>query len=113
MEECKTADTASKPCPNFYPRIMKKKKAAKKNAEKSHQFEIEPCKDGFKFLAMDNTSMEALNLYLVFDGSYLEDSYQLMRLYELEAMEDDTKACLVVAQLHLPFAPSLPSTSPD
>ena len=46
MEECKTVDKVSEPCPNFYPSLMKKKKATKKNAEKSHQFEIKPCQDG-------------------------------------------------------------------
>ena len=40
--------------------------------------------------------MEALKLYLVFVGSYLEDSYQLMRLYELEVREDTSKGCLSV-----------------
>ena len=110
MEECETVDPVSEPCPNFYPRLMKKKKAAKKNAEKSHQFEIESCTDGLKFLAMDNMSMEALTLYLVFDGSYLKDSYQLMRLYELEAMEDDAKACLTV--VHGLCGPNSISLSP-
>ena len=96
MEACTTVDKVSEPCQNLLPRLMTKKKAAKKNAEKSHQFEIESCKDGFKFKAMDNKSEEALKLYLVFDGSYLKDSYQLMRLYELEALEDPSKACLTV-----------------
>ena len=98
MTECKTVDKLSEPCPNFYPGLMTKKKAGKKNAEKTHQFKIEPCKDGFKFLAMDNKSVEALSVYLVFDGSYLKDSYELMRLYELEAVEDDAKACLTVVR---------------
>ena len=96
MEECKTVNKVSEPCPNIYPRLMRKKKAAKKDAEKSHQFEVESCQDGFKFLAMDNKSIEALKLYLVFVGSYLEDSYQLMRLYELEVREDTSKGCLSV-----------------
>ena len=110
MEECETVDQMSEPCPQFHPRLMAKKKAAKKNAEKSHQFEIELCQDGFKFLAMDNKSEEALSLYLAFDGSYLEDSYQLMRLYELEAMEDDSKACLSV--VHGLCGPNSISLSP-
>ena len=110
MEECETVDKMSEPCPQFHPRLMAKKKAAKKNAEKSHQFEIEPCQDGFKFLAMDNKSDEALTLYLAFDGSYLEDSYPLMRLYELEALEDDSKACLNV--VHGLCGPNSISLSP-
>ena len=110
MEACETVDKMSEPCPQFNPRLMAKKKAAKKNAERSHQFEIEPCQDGFKFLAMDNKSEEALTLYLAFDGSYLEDSYQLMRLYELEAVEDDSKACLNV--VHGLCGPNSISLSP-
>ena len=59
---------------------------------------------------MDNKSEEALTLYLAFDGSYLEDSYQLMRLYELEAVEDDSKACLNV--VHGLCGPNSISLSP-
>ena len=110
MEECETVDKVSEPCPQFYPRLLTKKNAAKKNAEKSHQFQIDPCQDGFKFLAMDNKSVVALTLYLAFDGSYLEKDYQLMRLYELEALEDDSKACFSV--VHGLCGPNSISLSP-
>ena len=96
MEACDTVDKITDPCPQLVPTLMKKKKAAKKNAEKSHQFQIEACQDGFEFLAMDNQSTTALTLYLAFDGSFLKDSYELLRLYELEALPDKSKACLQV-----------------
>ena len=96
MEACDTVDKITDPCPQLLPTLMKKKKAAKTNAEKSHQFQIEACQDGFEFLAMDNQSTTALTLYLAFDGSFLKDSYELLRLYELEALPDKSKACLKV-----------------
>ena len=98
MEACDTVDKITDPCPQMLPTLMKKKKAAKKNDEKSHQFQIEACQDGFEFLAMDNQSTTALTLYLAFDGSFLKDSYELLRLYQLEALPDKSKACLQVNQ---------------
>jgi hypothetical protein len=96
MEECDELDDLTQPCLNPVPTVMAKTKAAKRNKEKSHKFKLTECADGFTFNALDNKSLVTTDLYLAFDGSHLVDSYPLLRLYELEALPDESKACLRV-----------------
>ena len=96
MESCDEVTDPEIPCSSPIPIMMELKKAKKRNQEKSHQFQVEECSDGLQFLAMDNKSESVLDMYLVFDGSYLSDSYNLMREYTMEAMADISKACFKV-----------------
>ena len=94
------------PCETIVPRMMAKRKAKKK----LHVFQLKECDKGFTFLAWNTSTMATAEKYLVFDGSYLEDSYTLMRQYELAASDSESEACLEVT--HGLCGPNAISLSP-